>query len=90
MNLFTIIDDSAAILRLKNGVYKQVSVYHRDGKLYVPFSGGFVRICASFSDSYGTSHPSVKVMEIDAEGAVLTGSVPSYQPAEKRKMKAVA
>lgn len=84
MNLFTIIDDSVAIIRLKNGVFKQVPVYHRGERVFVPHGGGFIRICAHFGDSWGTSCPGVKVTEIQALGVNITSSEPRFtQPLKK-------
>jgi hypothetical protein len=68
MNLFSIIDDAKAIIRLPKGVEKQVDLFHRNGSVYVPHGGGFVRVTTKFGDTHSTSHPSVKVVEFDARG----------------------
>lgn len=71
---FTLVEDGIAILRVKNGVQKQVKVYHRLGKLYVPLSGGFVRIVPQrWDDYFSTVHPDAKVLEIEGEGITTNG-----------------
>ena len=52
--LFHIVDEAQIVLRSK-GVFRQVKLFHRDGKLYAGWGNGFVRLLASG----GTSHPSV-------------------------------
>lgn len=64
MQLFHEIPDAAAIIRAKGGVFKQTKVFHRAGRLYVNAAGGFVRVCAKFGDTWGTSAPNVTVVEI--------------------------
>jgi hypothetical protein len=78
MDLFTQIDDAKAIVRIKGLILKQVDVYHRRGRVYVPHSGGFVRVTAKFGDTYGTAHPSIKVDEIEGAGIDLTTTEPRY------------
>lgn len=45
MSFFKEIEGEAAIL-VENGVYKQVTLYSRDGYLYARTGGGFVRLMA--------------------------------------------
>ena len=45
MSFFKEVEGEAAIV-VENGVYKQVSLYTRDGHLYAKTSGGFVRLMA--------------------------------------------
>jgi len=80
MDLFTIIEDAQAIVRLPKGVHKQVKVYHRTGRIYVAHGGGFVCVTAKFGDAHGTSHPDVKVVDIDGAGIVRRGSELVYSP----------
>jgi len=78
---FTLVEDGIAILRLKNGVQKQVKVYHRVGKLYVPHSGGFVRIVPTrWDDYFATAHNDAKVLEIEGEGITIDGRELKFQP----------
>lgn len=63
MQLFHIIDDAECIL-LSRGVYKQSPVYRRGDRVFAKHAGGFVRICAKFGDSWGTSVANVKVVDI--------------------------
>jgi hypothetical protein len=78
---FTLVEDGIAILRLKNGVHKQVKVYHRGGKLFVPMSGGFVRIVPQrWDDYFATGHPDAKVLEIEGEGITIDGKVLAFVP----------
>lgn len=64
MDLFHRIDDAEAIVRIKGGIFKQTEVYRRGERIYVKHGSGFVRLCAHFGESYGTSSPSVNVIEI--------------------------
>lgn len=78
---FTAVEDGIAILRLKNGIHKQVKVYHRAGKLYVPASGGFVRVVPQrWDDYFGTGHPDIKVLEIEGEGVSINGKQLEFKP----------
>lgn len=65
IDLFSVIDDAVAIVRLPKGVYKQTKIYRRGARLYVPHGGGYVRIGARFGDTWCTSHPDVKVAEME-------------------------
>lgn len=69
MNVFTVIDDALALLRLPNGIYKEVKVYARQTRVYVPHGGGYVQVKGKYqSVEYSTSHPNVKVIELDVPG----------------------
>lgn len=41
--LFYIVPDAFIVLRRK-GVYRQAQIYHRAGRVYAKFGGGFVRL----------------------------------------------
>ncbi len=75
MELFTIIEDAAAIVRGNGGVFKQSKVYHRGGRVFVGHSGGFLRVTARFGDTWGTSNPNVKVVDMsgDIQGLSIEG-----------------
>lgn len=62
--LFHEIQDGVAIIR-RGGVYKQVGLFHRDGRVYAEASGGYIRI-----GKQGTSVAAISVDAID--GVVLT------------------
>ena len=65
--MFTIIEGAVAILRKPKGVYVQANMYYRlnSKSIYVKAAGGFIRIAAKFGDTWATSHPDYKVVEID-------------------------
>jgi hypothetical protein len=86
MQLFEVIDDGVAILRAAKGVHKQTKVYRRGERVFVPHGGGFVRVVAEFNGAYGTSHPDIKVLEIEAEGVDTSTGEPRFRAA----LKAVA
>lgn len=66
MEVFTVIDHNQAICRYPKGVLKQVQMYRRGDRVYVPHSGGFIEVRARQPDgSFVTSHPDVKVLEHD-------------------------
>jgi drug/metabolite transporter superfamily protein YnfA len=64
--LFHIVEDAFAIL-VRNGVYKQAQIYHRDGRLYAAYSGGFIRLT-----TYGTSVPNIRLDGLNIDVAPKT------------------
>jgi len=56
--LFHIVEDSFAIVRCK-GVWRQTKIYHRQGKLFTAFGGGYVKLY-----KHGTSRPDIFVDDI--------------------------
>lgn len=60
MKRFHIIDDGAAIVRSR-GVYRQVKIYHRDGKVYAAHGTGFVKLFRGG----GTGTKDLSWLEID-------------------------
>lgn len=71
MDLFNVIDEAVAIVRLPKGVHKQVKVYQRGGKLFIPHCGGFVRIVPNrFEDTYSTGYNGLRVIDIEGPGIV--------------------
>lgn len=78
---FTAVEDGIAILRAKQGVLKQVKVYHRKGTLYIQHAGGFVRIVPQrWDDYFSTVHPDLKVLEIEGEGISINGKTLEFKP----------
>ena len=57
--LFHEIQDGVVVVR-RNGVYKQVPLFHRNGRVYAAISGGYVRL-----GTYGTSVPNLEIDAID-------------------------
>jgi hypothetical protein len=74
MQLFHLIDDGVAIIRVGGTLFKQVKVYHRGSNVFIAHAGGFARVTAKFGDSYGTSAPNVRVLELEASDVKLRGS----------------
>lgn len=64
MNYLTKVDDARAWVRAGR-VFKQLEVYTRGGRYFVPHSGGFVRIEAAWGGYWPTSHPNVTIYEVD-------------------------
>ena len=64
MDLFHRIDDAECIVRAKGGVYKQAELYRRGDRVYVKAAGGYVRVCAKFGETWGTSNPGVNVIDM--------------------------
>ena len=87
MDLFHIIDDGAAILRLRGRVWKQTKLYRRAEHVYVPSSGGFIRL----TRGGGTTDPHTTCIEVEGPGVTITNGVPSWAqpPAKKRSKLAV-
>lgn len=74
MDLFHKIEGAVAIVRGPKCVEKQVDMFRRGERVFVPYSGGFVRIVARMGGEgqpFGTAHPSVSVVEFEAEGVTL-------------------
>jgi hypothetical protein len=64
MELFTVIDDINGIARYPKGVQRQVKLYKRKCRIYLPHSGGFIEVRGQEPDgSFNTSHPDVKLVE---------------------------
>lgn len=79
MDLFTVVQDGKAILRLPKGVLKQVDLYQRGTRFYVPFGGGYVEIrhmvqtsMATVRGCHATSHPDVQVLDFENGVAKVT------------------
>lgn len=84
MELFSVVDEADAIIRLPKGVHKQTKVYHRGGKLYIPHSGGYVRIVPTkWDETYSTGHPDIKVVEIEGPGIGTNGRELTFSPKGK-------
>jgi hypothetical protein len=78
MQLFHLVEDAVAIVRMPKGIFRQAKMYHRGDRLFVGYGAGFLRITAKFGDSWGTSHPEIRVMEFECPNA--TGaSEPRYE-----------
>ena len=60
MNFFSIIPEGQAIVH-QRGVYRQVPIYERDGKVYAKYGAGFVRLIQGGS----TSAINIRWAEID-------------------------
>lgn len=92
MNLFHKIEGATAIVRGANCVEKQVDMFHRGERVYVPVGGGFVRICGrqgGDGQPFTTAHPRVAVVDYEAEGVELKGGLePRF--VEAAGLKAVA
>ncbi len=67
--LFHIIEDSFAIIRCK-GVWKQVKLFHKNGKLFAQYGNGFIKLY-----KYGTSRPDIFVEDLITPYSVDTGKL---------------
>lgn len=82
MELFTLIDDGQAIIQKPKGVCKQVKLYHRGGNVYIGEAGGFIQVRRKWgNDPHGTSHPDIKVLDLEGNGIILKDNeAPAYKP----------
>lgn len=64
--MIVVIDDAIAFVRYPKGVFRQAKLYSRGERIYVQHGTGYVRLCAKFGNEFLTSHPDIKVIEIDA------------------------
>lgn len=76
MERFHIIDKGAAIVRLKNRVHKQVSIYRRGTFIYAGVAGGFVRL----TRGGGTDHPTISWLDLEGPNVQLIENFPTYVP----------
>jgi hypothetical protein len=65
MDHMSLVEDASAWVRLKRGVFKQADVYRRGRHCYIKHAGGFIRICEKFGNEWLTSHPDIKVLELE-------------------------
>ena len=76
MEVFTQIDGAQAIVRYPKGVHKQVQLYSRKDRVYIPHSGGFVEVRYQWDGAIVTGHPDIKVLEHDqVDGVVFVKDV---------------
>jgi hypothetical protein len=59
------IEGAKAFLRARNGVYREVDVYSRGEYKYIPYGKGFLRLVSKWDNQWLTSHPNVKVLELE-------------------------
>lgn len=82
INLFHKIEDAVAIVRVKGGIHKQVDMYRRGDKVYIPLRGGYTRLTCRFIDgTIGTDCPNTTVIEFEADGVTMgqSGRVPTFK-----------
>ena len=81
MDLFYIIDDGVAILRMRGRVYKQTKLYRRGEHLYVPASGGYIQL----TRGSGTSDPNISCIGVEGPGVVFENNLPKYREPKPKK-----
>jgi hypothetical protein len=79
MEMFHQIEDGVAVIRAPKGVYRQSKVYRRGSRIYVQYGSGYVRVTAKFGDTWGTSHPDVRVEDIEGEGLITATGEPRWE-----------
>lgn len=86
IKLFHKIDDAVAIIRVKGGIHKQVGMYRRGDRVYIPLRGGYARLVCMFGDGViGTDCPNTSVIEFEADGVRMMqdGKVPTFVGGEQ-------
>lgn len=75
MESFKQIPGGRAIIRMKAGLLKEVNLFARAGKVFIPLRGGYIRICARLGDEWLTADRNAKVIDItqDVPGLFVTG-----------------
>lgn len=75
MEGFKQIPDGRAIVRLKGGLLKEVKLFARGGRVFIPLRGGYLRICEKLGDKWVTADSNVSVVDIvqDLPGLFVTG-----------------
>lgn len=86
MEQFSIIDEALAFVRLHRGVHKILDVYRRNDRLFVRHGSGFIRICSKLPEGgYTTTHPDVKVLELEVKGLMFKDiSGPRLEPIHQK------
>lgn len=76
MQLFTKIEDATAILRLPKGVQKQVPMYRRGFRVYVPHGGGYIEVrgrtytgSETVNGAHTTAHPDIQLIDFEMGSA---------------------
>ena len=73
MYLFSLVIDAVGIVRYPKGVHKQVKLYRRDNRVYLPHSGGYIEVRYKEPDgSFNTSHPDIKLLEYESPITIST------------------
>lgn len=91
MNFFTVIPDAWGIIHSR-GVYRQVPLYERAGRIHAKYGAGFVRL----NQGGGTSCPNVRWAELDpgegsySEGGSFVTYIPPAGQIEGAATRAVA
>lgn len=70
--LFHVVDGAQAILHSK-GVFRQTAVFHREGRIYAKWGGGYVRLGAANS----TSVPHVSWRALDGFPEIGPADIPT-------------
>lgn len=76
MSVFKVIPDAYAISVTK-GVFKQASVYERDGLIYINHGSGFVRLVRGSHTKVATSAPNTYIDELAVDFEVWLTSTGS-------------
>lgn len=61
MDYFHQIEDGKAVIRGKNGLYRQVDLFQRGGRVFAKYGAGFLRL----HPQGGTSNPAVAWLDLD-------------------------
>jgi hypothetical protein len=67
MELFHVIEDGVAILRLKRGIFRQTKIYRRGEQVFAAVGGGYVRLIAYG----GTTNTDITCLEVAGPGVTL-------------------
>ena len=82
MELFHIIDDGAAVLRLKGGLMKQTKIFRRGESIHAGISGGYLLL----RRGNGTINPYISCQGVVGIGVVRVNDVPTWvEPKAKAK-----
>lgn len=64
MERFTRVPEGLALVRHKGGLLKELPLYKRAGKLYIPMRGGYLPVLSQMGDRWLTSDTNVSVLEM--------------------------
>lgn len=77
------IEEAKAFIRGPGGLFSERDVYARGDRVFVPWAGGFVRVCAKLGGEWVTSKPRVAVVDFKPVPGLRLDGEPTYQQGDR-------
>lgn len=78
----TKIEGAKAFICKRGGLFSERDVYARGGRVYVPYMGGFIRVCAKLGGEWVTSKSHVTVTDFKPVPGLDVEGEPNYKEPE--------